>query len=215
VADVGFTLLNTNTFASDCVTQALNTVYRLQRMTYVQQTIGVGLQQNVSQRTYACVFDFGQSSGVVGSPIADGFSSAGGQQMSADAVVHSPYTNETGVARGMTRETPNPAPGVSAPGHPIMVRVTAMQARDVPTVGTFTLTSASGVIVSARIIVPSAALSGSTDATADVNDMLEAGVAFLLPLNPLAANTTYMVSFAGTRGNTPINATWSFTTDAG
>ena len=214
VADVGFTLLNTRTFASDCVTQALSTVYRLQSMTYVQQTIGVGLQQNVSQRTYACVFDFGQSSGVVGSPIADGFSPVGGQQISVDAVAHSPFTNETGVAQGMTRENPNPAPGVSAPGRPIMVRVTATQAGDILTVSTFTLTSPSGLVVPTRIIVASAALSGSTGATADVNNMLEAGVAFLLPLDPLAANTTYTVSFAGARGSTPINATWSFTTAA-
>lgn len=189
VPDVGFTLLDTSTFASDCVSQSLNTVYRLQRMTYVQETIGVGLEQNVSQRTYACVFDFGQSSGVMGSPVADGFSSVGGQQMSADTVAHSPFTNETGVARGMTRETPNPAPGVSALGRPIMVRVTATQAGDVLTVSTFTLTSASGVVVPANIIVPSAAVSGSTGATADVNNMLEAGVAVLLPADPLLANT--------------------------
>ena len=93
-----------------------------------------------------------------------------------------------------------------------MVMVNAAQAGDVLTVSSFTLTAANGTVVLARVIVPSAAMTGSTGATADVNNALFPGVAFLLPLAPLAANTTYTASFNGARDGSPVSTAWTFTT---
>ncbi|MFM0144997.1 CAP domain-containing protein [Paraburkholderia sp. RL18-085-BIA-A] len=209
---VGLAQANASAFASDCLGQYLNTVYHLQGATEVEETIGTGFQQNTAQGTYSCVLDFGQTTGVSGTPAANGFLSSAGQQMATTAIAHSPLANETSVARAMVAEIPNPAPDFASPGRPIMVRVTAANAGDVLTVSSFTLTSSGGTVVPARIIVPSAALTGSSGATADVNNEMAAGVAFLLPQAPLAANTTYTVSFSGARTGTPISTTWSFTT---
>jgi hypothetical protein len=95
-----------------------------------------------------------------------------------------------------------------------MVQVNAASAGDVLTVSSFTLTAANGTVVPTRIIVPSAALTGSTaSATADVNSgEMQPGHAFLLPLAALTANTTYTVAFSGARDGTPISKTWTFTT---
>jgi hypothetical protein len=138
---------------------------------------------------------------------------SGGQQLATGAIAVSPLNNETGVARSMVAEVPNPAADLANPGRPIMVRVNAAVPGDVLTVSSFTLTSAGGAVVPARIIVPSAALTGSTSsATADSNNVLSPGVAFLLPLAPLAANTTYTASFSGTRDGKPISVTSTWTT---
>lgn len=211
-AAVGLTQATSAAFASNCLGQFLNTVYHLQDATEVQQTIGIGFQQNTTQGTYSCVLDFGQTTGVSGTPTANGYLTSAGQQMATTAIAHSPLANETGVARAMTAESPNPAPDLTSPGRPIMVRVTAANAGDVLTVTSFTLTPSGGTAVPARIIVPSAALTGSSGATADVNNAMAAGVAFLLPLAPLAANTTYTVSFSGVRTGIPTSTTWTFTT---
>ena len=212
---VGITQGTPTAFASDCVDQFLNTVYHLQGATDNQQTIGIGFQQNTTQGSYACVMDFGETTGVSGTPVANGFDSLAGQQMATTAIGHAPLSNETNVALTMTAESPNPAPDVASPGRPIMVRVNASSAGDVLTVTSFTLTSSAGTVVPGRIIVPSAALTGSASgATADVNNSLVPGVAFLLPLAPLSANTTYTASFVGERDGTPISVTWSFTTGA-
>ena len=101
------------------------------------------------------------------------------------------------------------------PGAPIMLLVNAASAGDILTVSSFSLTASGGVNVPARIILPSAALTGSiAGATADVNNTLGAGVAFLLPLTALSANTTYTVTFNGARDGKPLSKTWSFTTGA-
>lgn len=212
-AAVGLSQASSSAYASDCVGQFLNTVYHLQDATEVQETIGIGFQQNTTQGTYSCVLDFGQTTGVSGTPVANGYLTSAGQQMATTAIAHSPLANETGVARAMTAESPNPAPDLASPGRPIMIRVTAANAGDVLTVTSFTLTSSGGTVVPARVIVPSAALTGSTSsATADVNNAMAVGVAFLLPQAALAANTTYTVAFSGQRDGTPISTTWTFTT---
>ncbi|WGS55104.1 CAP domain-containing protein (plasmid) [Paraburkholderia sp. D15] len=204
---------NAAAYASDCVGQFLNTVYHLQGVTSVQQTIGIGFQQNTSQGTYACSLDFGETTGVSGNPSDNSVNLSAGQQMPTTAIAISPLPGETGVARLMTAETPNPAPDLSAPGRPVLVRVTAMNQGDVLTVQSFTLTSAGGTVVPARVIVPSAALSGSTSGvTADVNNELFQGVAVLLPLAALAPNTTYSVKLNASRNGSPISKSSTFTT---
>ncbi|SIO72875.1 Cysteine-rich secretory protein family protein [Burkholderia sp. GAS332] len=214
-AAVGLNQATGDANASNCLGQYLNTVYHLQGATVIQETIGIGFQTNLAQGTYGCVLDFGETTNVVGTPTANGLYVGGGQQMATTTIAHSPISNETNVARAMVAESPNPAPDLTSPGRPLMVRMTAASAGDVLTVSSFTLTAADGTVVPARIIVPSAAMTGSTGATADVNNGLYPGVVFLLPQAPLAANTTYTAAFSGQRNGKPVSATpitWTFTT---
>ncbi|WP_176060324.1 CAP domain-containing protein [Paraburkholderia sp. BCC1876] len=201
-------------YATDCLRQYINTVYHLQSISSPQQTMGIGFQQSSgSYPIYSCVIDFGQTAGVTGTPLANAVNTSAGQQLPIGAIVTSPLNNETGVAIAMVAENINPAPDIATPGRPIMVRVNAANQGDVLTVTSFTLTTAAGVAVPARIIVPSAALTGSTSsATADVNNGVAAGVAFLLPLAPLAANTTYNWTFNGARDGSPVSIAKSFVT---
>lgn len=207
---------NAAAYGNDCIRQFLNTVYHLQGATDVEQTIGIGFVQNTgSFPNSACVLDIGETAGVVGAPGPNNIFDGGGQQLAPTSIAHSPLTSETGVALAMVAEDVNPAPDLAAPGRPIMVEVNAAAFGDVLTVSSFTLTASGGAVVPARIIVPSAALTGSVaTATADVNSMLFPGRAFLLPLAPLTANTVYTVNFSGARDGTPISTSWSFTTAA-
>jgi uncharacterized protein YkwD len=211
-AAVGLNQATGDTNAASCVGQYLNTLYHMVAATDIQETIGVGFETNSGQGTYGCVLDFGETTNVSGTPIDNGFYPGGGQQMATNANAVTPYPSETNVARAMVAEAPNPAPDLTAPGHPVTFRVNAASAGDVLTVTSFTLKAPDGSTVPARVIVPSAAMTGSTGATADVNSALFAGVAALLPLAPLAANTTYTATFSGQRDGTPVNRTWSFTT---
>jgi uncharacterized protein YkwD len=203
-------------YAKNCLSRLLDTVYHLQDLTSGIEKIGIGFVQNSGTYVdYTCSLDSGEVTNVVGAPQANAFYIYGGQQMPTDAIAHAPISNETGVELAMTAEAPTPAPDVANPGRPIMVRVNAASPGDVLTVSSFTLMAANGTQVAARIIVPSAALTGSTStATADVNNKFYPGVAILLPLAPLAANTTYTVSFSGARDGKPISLSWNFTTGA-
>lgn len=212
-AGVAVSLATADANGADCVNNYLNTVYHLQGATSEQESIGVGFQTNTGQGTYGCVLDFGQTTNVVGTPTDNGIYLGGGQQMAATASAVSPIANETNVARAMVAEDPNPAPDLTSPGRPVMYRVNAGNPGDVLTVTSFTL-MANGSAVPARIIVPSAATTGSSGATADVNNALFVGVAFLLPLTPLAANTTFTATFSGQRNGSPVTKTWTFTTGA-
>jgi len=212
----GYPQASAAAYGSNCVEIYLNSVYHLQGVTSSQQTVGIGFQQTSgSYPNYSCVLDFGETAGVSGTPQANAVLLSGGQQPSTSAIAHSPLVNEPNVALAMLPENVNVAPDIAAPGRPIMVRVNAANAGDVLTVSSFALTAANGTIVAARIIVPSAALTGSSSGvTADVNSDLFPGVAFLLPLAPLTANTTYTASFSGARDGTPISVTWNFSTAA-
>lgn len=199
--------------AQDCIGQALASVYHLIGLTNNQETIGLGFQPGTSAYPiYTCVSDFGTSTGVVGTPTTTEYSYAGGQQISTDTIVSSPYANETGVATLMRAESPNPAADIAAPGRPIIVRVNA-QNRDTLTVGQFILKDANGNVVATRILVPQSAQSGSTATTvADPNGLLPNGTAVLLPLAALQANTTYTVTFSGARDGVAMTKSWPFTT---
>jgi hypothetical protein len=203
--------------AADCIGQALASVYHLVDLTYTQQTVGIGYTPGTSAYPiYTCTTDFGTTAGVNGAPGSNTLSSVGGQQISATAVVHSPYSNEAGVALAMRAEATNPAPDLSAPGRPILVRVKAAQGIDTLTVSQYTLTDNAGAAVATRVLVPSAAVAGSTVTTvADPNNLLQSGTAVLLPLTALKAGTTYTVLFAGARNGTPVSTSWNFTTGAG
>ncbi|WP_321794636.1 CAP domain-containing protein [Caballeronia sp. J97] len=202
--------------AADCVGQALGSVYHLVALTYTQETVGLGYTPGTTAYPiYTCSSDFGEVTGVVGTPGANSISSFGGQQISTTTLVHSPYTSEIGVARAMRTESPNPAVDVSAPGRPILVRVNAVQSVDTLTVIQYTLKDNSGSVVDSRILVPSAATAGSTaTVVADPNNKLPSGTAVLLPLTALKASTTYTVNFVGARNGATVSASWNFTTAA-
>lgn len=205
---------NAAAYAADCLNNFVDSVYHMQSIASVQQTVGIGFQQSFgSYVDYTCAFDFGETAGVVGAPQANSVYIAGGQQLPASAVAVAPLNNETGVLTTMRAESPNPAPDLTAPGHPIMYHVNAAAAGDVLTVQSFTLTTG-GTTVPARIIVPQAAVTGSIGVTADVNNEMFPGYAFLLPLAALTPNTTYTVNFQGERDGTPTSKSWSFTTGA-
>jgi uncharacterized protein YkwD len=199
-----------------CVQQWINTVYHLQGITSNTTSVGLGYLAPVSQAKALsfCVADFGVVAGVAPATENDynAINYNGGQQISVGAIVHAPYSNETNVAVAMQVETPNPAPDLTSPGRPIMVRVNN-QTGNVLTVDSFQVKDAAGNAVAARIIVEPAAVGGSkATVTADVNNHLSHGVAFLLPLAPLAANTAYTVSFSGARDGAAVNTSWQFTT---
>jgi hypothetical protein len=203
-------------YGTSCINIFTDSVYHLQATLSVQQTMGIGFQQNFdTYPNFTCVLDFGVTAGVSGTPPANEIFLSGGQQMANTAIAHVPLANEVNVPLAISPEAPNAAPDVATLGRPIMVMVNAPNPGDVLTVSNFTLTSTSGPAVPTRIVVPSAALTGSAaNVTADVNNAMFPGVAFLLPLIPLTANTTYTISFSGARDGSPISTTWSFTTAA-
>lgn len=201
---------------SRCVAQWINSVYHLQGITSNATSLGLGYVAPVSQAKalFFCVADMG----VVSSPAPatesdyNALSYYGGQYIPVGSIVHAPYSNENNVALAMVAESPNPAPDLSSPGRPIMVRVNA-QSMNSLTVDSFELQDSSGAVVPARIIVRPSAVAGSkASVTADVNNQVSAGVAFLLPLAPLAANTVYNVSFSGARDGAAIATSWQFST---
>ncbi|WP_260448406.1 CAP domain-containing protein [Burkholderia cenocepacia] len=206
-----------------CWSQWLNTVYHLVGVTGNTESVGVGVATPLdsSNPAYFCVLDLGTSTGVSRVPDPNDASSVnaipaeGGQQFATNVVVHAPYSDESNVALAMSAEAPNPAPDLNAPGRPILVRVNAAQNNKL-TVSSFQLVDSAGGAVAARIIVPSAVVAGSTATgiVADVNNALPNGVAVLLPVAPLKANTRYTVTFAGARDGAAVNQSWSFTTAA-
>ncbi|SOY77608.1 conserved exported hypothetical protein [Cupriavidus taiwanensis] len=187
---------------SACVGTFLNSVYHLQGLTSNQETIGIAIRDNF------CVLNFGVVTGANGGGY--GLAQWGGQQMSVNSVAYSPTDGESVVGFfNAAGEVPSPAPDLPSAGHPVMFRVPAPDLNDNLTVSSFMLTGPGGAAVPARILVPSAAKSGSTaSAIEDAN--LYRGVVFLLPTQPLAAGT-YTATFAGARNGSAINKSWSFT----
>lgn len=187
--------------ASVCVNGLLNTVYHMMLLTDSSEAMGIGYTS----------FTFG---GLPSTNCVIDTSLGAGQQFAANKIVHVPDSDEGNVPLAMDPETPDPASDIKSPGRPIMVRVNAENKAQL-TVDHFQLTDNVGAIVPARILVPPSVVSGSkARVTPDPNNLLSPGVAFLLPLSPLKANTKYTVQFAGARDAKPMSTTWSFTTGA-
>lgn len=204
-----------------CIQQWVNTVYHLQGLTTNATSVGLGYAAPLagtgpySQLAF-CVADFGvvSASAPTSEASYNSINYNGGQQIPIGSIVHAPYSNESNVALAMQVETPNPAPDLQAPGRPIMVLVNN-QNGNVLTVDSFVLRDAAGNVVPARIIVDASAVAGSkATVTADVNNHVSKGVAFLLPLAPLTASTVYTATFSGTRDGVAVNTSWQFTTAA-
>jgi Uncharacterized protein with SCP/PR1 domains len=65
---------NATAYASDCIGQYLNSVYHLEGATSSQETVGIGFTQSTANYVnFTCVLDYGQVSGVSGSPKETGW----------------------------------------------------------------------------------------------------------------------------------------------
>jgi uncharacterized protein YkwD len=117
-----------------------------------------------------------------------------------------PFNGQTNIARNFfsDQESPDPVAGQNEVGYPVSVH-----ANDnvVLGVSSFTVRARGGAELSAKLLryQPNPALP-------NVDTITPQSAMGLVPLQPLAANTTYDVSFTGTAGGVPVSKAWSFTT---
>jgi uncharacterized protein YkwD len=132
------------------------------------------------------------------------------QQGAADQVSTYPCQGVTGTPTGLFNESPSPVADsrnlqTNPVGHPIYVQANLGQTL---TVSDFSIKDPAGVAVTAQL---------TTQAT-DRHGMLKSNQAFILPLAPLAANTSYQVHVEGLRGlsgsSVPYTVDFSFQTGA-
>lgn len=185
-----------------------NSVYHQQAILGNAENVGLGIND------YACSIDMAVVTlgGVSGSPPANSLPVGNGQLMAANAIGVTPIAGST-VDGAMPAENPQPAPDIASPGHPLMVRVRADTTADKLTVSNFTLIDNVGATIPGRVLVASNGLSGTTVSGAQADTMLYPGVAFFMPLTPLASGKTYTATFAGARNGTAISTSWSFSTN--
>jgi uncharacterized protein YkwD len=117
------------------------------------------------------------------------------------SIVSWPFNGQTGVQRNFFSdfEEPDPVPDTNEVGYPISVHANLTEPI---------------VVTSFTVRVRGAANSLATRLLVKGQDpnTTMASVAAIVPLAPLAANTTYDVSFNGTVGGAAVSKTWSFTT---
>jgi uncharacterized protein YkwD len=112
-----------------------------------------------------------------------------------------PINGQTGVQPNFfsNYEEPDPVPNIDEVGYPISVHANLTETLAVQS---FTVRSRGGASnLQTRLLVRGQ----------DPNTTMTS-VAAIIPLAPLAAKTTYDVSFTGTADGTPVSKTWSFTT---
>jgi uncharacterized protein YkwD len=117
------------------------------------------------------------------------------------SIVTWPFSGQTGVTRNFFSDTeaPDPIPNANEVGYPISVHANITS---VLTVQTFTVRPRGGAVLAVSL------LSKATDARPET----PTSAAAIIPLQPLAANTTYDVSFTGRLNSTTVSRNWSFTT---
>jgi uncharacterized protein YkwD len=131
---------------------------------------------------------------------------AGVNELTADQVYSYPCEGSAGVNAGLANETPSPIPSNLAQsyklyGAPIAVRV---RTGKVLALTGATITSADGQAVQTEIVsIPNDQNGGA---------FLRADNAFVLPLAPLQAGTSYTVTLAGTIDGAAFRKTFSFIT---
>jgi uncharacterized protein YkwD len=115
-------------------------------------------------------------------------------------IVTWPFDGQTGVQRDFQSdyEEPDPVPDINDVGYPISVHANLTET---VVVQSFTVRPRGGANLSTRLLVKGQ----------DPNTTMSS-VAAIVPLAPLAAGTTYDVSFTGTVGGAAVGKTWSFTT---
>jgi uncharacterized protein YkwD len=117
------------------------------------------------------------------------------------SIVSWPFNGQTGVTTTFASnfEEPDPVPDINEVGYPISVHANLTET---VTVQNFTVrVRGAANSLATRLLVKGQ----------DSNTTM-ASVAAIVPLAPLAANTTYDVSFNGTVGGAAVSKTWSFTT---
>lgn len=153
----------------------------------------VGLSNATNVSTASFVMDLG-----IPSP-------QGSQLLAGDAVVTYPCQGTTGVNRQLTGESPNPVPGrdlsLSPLGTPIFVKVRPSQV--------LTITSATLISVASGAPV---ALRAPVGKAQDPNGYFQANEVYIAPDAPLAANSQYQATIAGTNNGVQFSRTFSFTT---
>jgi uncharacterized protein YkwD len=115
-------------------------------------------------------------------------------------IVSWPVNGQTGVETTFASnfEEPDPVPDINEVGYPISIHANLTET---VAVQSFTVRPRGGANLQTRLLVKGQ----------DPNTSMSS-VAAIVPLAPLAANTTYDVSFAGTVSGTAVSKTWSFTT---
>ncbi|MGJ7917340.1 CAP domain-containing protein [Massilia sp. LXY-6] len=116
------------------------------------------------------------------------------------AIATWPVNGQTGVPPNFLSdyEEPDPVPDLNEVGYPISIHANLTET---VAVQSFTVRPRGGGDLKVRLLVK------GQDANTTMNS-----VAAIIPLAPLAANTTYDVSFTGTVGGAAVTKTWSFTT---
>jgi uncharacterized protein YkwD len=116
------------------------------------------------------------------------------------AIVSWPVNGQTGVETTFASdyEEPDPVPDRNEVGYPISIHANLTET---VAVQGFTVHPRGGANLPTRLLVKGQ----------DPNTGMSS-VAAIIPLAPLAANTTYDVSFTGTVGGAAVSRTWSFTT---
>lgn len=115
-------------------------------------------------------------------------------------IVSWPVNGQTGVETTFASdyEEPDPVPDRNEVGYPISIHANLTET---VAVQGFTVRPRGGANLPTRLLVKGQ----------DPNTGMSS-VAAIIPLAPLAANTTYDVSFTGTVGGAAVSRTWSFTT---
>lgn len=117
------------------------------------------------------------------------------------SIVTWPFSNQTGVTRNFFSDTeaPDPIPNANEVGYPISVHANITS---VLTVQTFTVRPQGGALLPAALIATGV----------DIRPETPTSAAAIIPLQPLAAATTYEVSFSGDLNGVAVSRNWSFTT---
>jgi uncharacterized protein YkwD len=119
-------------------------------------------------------------------------------------IVTYPVNNQTGVPLNFYSDTeaPDPVPNQNLVGYPISVHADSQaNSEDTVAVQSFTVAPRGGTALSTRLL----------SYQAGTNNNIK-GAAAIIPLSPLAAATTYDVSFRGTVAGVAVTRNWSFTT---
>jgi uncharacterized protein YkwD len=127
-----------------------------------------------------------------------------GAGLAAGTLATWPFNGQTGVTRNFfsNLEEPDPVPDQNEVGYPVSVHTNLTR---VLTVQSFTMRARGATAnLNTRLLVQGQ----------DANMKNNRSAAAIVPLAPLAASTTYDITFIGAIDGTQISRTWSFTTAA-
>jgi uncharacterized protein YkwD len=123
-----------------------------------------------------------------------------GPGIGAGQIVTWPVSGQTAVPRNFLSdfESPDPVAGQNEVGYPVSVHADINVTLKTTS---FTIRPHGGANLNVKLLAHSATEEHTPDSAAAI-----------VPLTVLAGSTTYDVSFTGTSNGTPVNKTWSFTT---